>query len=227
MASIEGVDQDRVKTVVGGYYVQGDWHGMPYGSYLGKVVARVTKLANNYVMPYQEPRFADALEERDICVTAAWMHELTERFAYSFESLTDLGGYRVAEVVTQISPDIRLPVSKRHDERLLRLQQSNWKGQVVELAVLLTQLDVVRSEPWAAMCGSRFAEIRSWIQQADKRLAAIIRLTDQAILKPYFKEAKNKLQAIQEDGRLAAGQLRTDGRYNTGKESDPFKPSAR
>lgn len=226
-AAFDGVDLGKLRTTVIGHYPDGCcWHGLAYPEYLDRIVARSTKLATTYTMPYDEPRIPDHLDEISTCIIASWMHELTEKFAYSFEQLTDLGGYMAAGVVSQLSPDLRLPISRRNEERIERLSSGHWRAQVVELAVLLTQVEIVRTEPWNADTGAKFAEIRSWTQYADKRLAAILRLTDQPVLKAYFKDVKNKLQAIQEDGRFAAERMKLESRYNSERKT-PFPPRAR
>lgn len=89
----------------------------PYYAHLAQVVANLRKLG--------------ITGEEMHC--AGWLHDTIEDTNTDFDDLREGFGKEVAEIVTSVTKDKRLPKRQRESEYIRQLRNAGWKAQIVKL----------------------------------------------------------------------------------------------
>ncbi len=83
---------------------------------------------------------AEDVEDPDLAVTCALLHDTIEDTAATYEQIADRFGDSVAEGVAALSKDAQLPKADQMPDSLRRLQASRREVQLVKLADRITNL---------------------------------------------------------------------------------------
>ena len=73
-----------------------------------------------------------------ICV--GWLHDTIEDTDVSYDDIQERFGHDIANCVSALSKDTRLPKEKRVSEYLIRLSKAPWQAKVVKLADIVANL---------------------------------------------------------------------------------------
>jgi hypothetical protein len=76
-------------------------------------------------------------ETMELLVCAAWLHEAVERSGRCFEDILAISNVTVANLVTTLSRDVRLPVDRRRQAYRSALQDISIEGQLLALADMI------------------------------------------------------------------------------------------
>lgn len=101
----------------------------PYSVHLENVVKKLQKLG---------------IKDEDV-LCAGWLHDTIEDTNTDFENISERFGPNVAEVVSSLTKDKRLPEGERERSYIEALARANWKVQVVKFCDIWANIEDLKS----------------------------------------------------------------------------------
>ncbi|MCG3779216.1 MAG: Guanosine polyphosphate pyrophosphohydrolase [Nitrosopumilus sp.] len=84
-------------------------------------------------------------DESILC--AGWLHDSIEDTSFDFDDVSKLFGEKIAQIVSDLTKETRLPKNQQEKNYLLQLSNSSWKAKVVKFADILANIsDLQNSE---------------------------------------------------------------------------------
>ena len=90
---------------------------------------------------------ADAGIDDDVILSAAWLHDVIEDTSTNYDEINNKFGRVIADMVSSLSKDGRLPRRSREIEYAQRLSTASPRAKVVKLADILVNLKSVTDSP--------------------------------------------------------------------------------
>lgn len=146
-----------------------------------------------------DDRFASAL----ICRCSGLLIYGMEYYGLGYEAICQAADPAVANVLQAISPDIRLPTSRRTLELKIRTANADAQGQLVRLAEITCAAKVASFLPDDVVLAQAH-DLKRWCDERDELLGVLNRIAARERLKPAFATARNYLKTT----RRRADELR-------------------
>ncbi len=84
-------------------------------------------------------------DESILC--AGWLHDSIEDTSFDFDDVSKLFGEKIAQIVSDLTKETRLPKNQQEKNYLLQLSNSSWQAKVVKFADILANIsDLQNSE---------------------------------------------------------------------------------
>ena len=84
-------------------------------------------------------------DESVLC--AGWLHDSIEDTSFDFEDVSKLFGKKIAQIVSDLTKETRLPQNQQEKNYLQQLSTSSWQAKVVKFADILANIcDLKNSE---------------------------------------------------------------------------------
>ncbi|MDC0330295.1 HD domain-containing protein, partial [Nitrosopumilus sp.] len=84
-------------------------------------------------------------DESILC--AGWLHDSIEDTSFDFEDVSKSFGKKIAQIVSDLTKETRLPKNQQEKNYLKQLSKSSWQAKVVKFADILANIsDLKNSE---------------------------------------------------------------------------------
>ena len=101
----------------------------PYFNHLEQVVKRLKKLGIN--------------DEDILC--AGWLHDTIEDTNTDHDDIQEQFGKRVADIVSLVTKDNRLPKIMREKKYLVQLKNARWEAKIIKLGDIIANIDDLKN----------------------------------------------------------------------------------
>lgn len=160
---------------------------------------KIGEEASNIMRLWHSAQFNPSHKEHYGLARAGGLLLYSAHYGASFEDINDLCGLATAQLVTQISPDLRLPDTRRKQLVVGEVSASGPVGQAVKLAeLILWGKELIKSTNKASFCRKHRIFLRTWFHTSSTLLSVMHDLR-RDVVEPIFSTADEVLDRLRRD----------------------------
>lgn len=127
---------------------------------------------------------------------AAKLSAAISSWGMSFDDIVDVADFHVAQVVSQVSPDLRAPAGPRHLDLKARLYQATPVAQLIQLAIITCVASRLLATCDEASFLEHGATLREWSENSLEVLQSLTKLAAKKDCLPFLEQAKSLLKRV-------------------------------
>jgi hypothetical protein len=127
---------------------------------------------------------------------AAKLAVAISHWGMSFDDVVDVADFGVAQLVSQVSPDLRAPSGPRHLDLKTRLYQAQPVAQLIQLAVITCVASRLVATCDEATFLEHGAALREWAENSLDILHALTKIAGKKDITPFIEQAKSLIKRV-------------------------------